>query len=787
MNYGIELALLLVVTSTPAHAQFVRQAPHPRPNVHQPTKVAFAGPRGFITGMNNFPFGEHVLSSADAGRSWSKAFDAAVTTVHFADAVHGWMVGDAASRRTTDGGVTWQPMASFPKTSYRTLRSLSPTFVWAMNTPWASGYPLMISDDGGVTWRAAQVGNEELRIGDFITPSLGIGVTANGIARSTDGGHSWSIVDTATLVQDIRFLSSSVVIAIRDAGLSRPGDLLRSVDGGQTWSVAHSSPALGRGDDLVPIDGTRCLAAAGTSALRTVDAGRTWQPVPALSFGASASAIVHVGVGRLFASSSPGQIFRSLDAGATWTEVFPGYGAPFNDFAFADANVGIAAGNYGGLVRTTDGGQTWSYVSNGLTLQNFELGMWDRQRGIVIVDQGFKLLTKDGATWIPQPYTSGMQQSDVAVSLVTGGFAATIGANQVHVTTDFGKTWTARTPVNGYKNDVVFLTPFEGWVVGDAMRIEHTANGGQTWTTQHEQPVRNTLYSLDMIDVSHGWVSGSGGAILKTTDGRTWQGVQTGLQHSGANNGILLDFVTADHGWIVGAFGFIALTKDGGRTWTDRSFPSFDESVFAVCAVSTEEAYVATWSTSASTARLLLTKDEGRTWQQLWSGTDTIAHIERSEADELWLCGERGLILHRDPGGAFVSFGSGCSGAGGHPTLGTNAPPRLGSPFVVQARNFAPSASLAVLLLGTSRSVWGTVPLPLDLAGLGMPGCALRVAVDILGGAPAQAGAASWSLQVPASPGLLAAQLHLQALAPDAAANVGGIVLSNAATAWIGR
>jgi photosystem II stability/assembly factor-like uncharacterized protein len=503
--------------------------------------------------------------------------------------------------------------------------------------------------------------------------------------------------------------------------------------------------------------------------------------------GVGPSCIVHVGGGLAFVSSSFGEIFRSDDAGARWQKVFDGYAGPLNAFAFADATTGCAAGNYGAILRTTDAGRSWSFASNGLTLPNLDLAMWDRQRGIALADNGFKLRVSDGEAWIPQPYTSGNQQSDVAVCVLPGGFAATCGRTQVHVSQDYGRTWTAKTPVVGGQHGIRFLTPDLGWVVGEALRVTHTDDGGKTWKVQHEIPSRHVLYSIDMLDPTHGWTSGSGGAVLKTTDGRTWQSVPVGLSHPGATQGLLVDFVTPQAGWLVGQFGLIATTANGGGQWTERSLIGFDESFTAITAVSADEAYAAVFNKNTLGSRLLHSTDNGRSWQTVWAGSDSVTRIERSPANELWLCGTRGMIVHREPGGAFEPIGAGCSGSAGVPALSTAQPPRIGATFDLIASRLPAAATSALLMLGVSRTRWSGLDLPLDLAFLGMSGCALRVSRNVMLAAPAAGGTARWLLQVPNSDSLLGQAIHLQALVVDPPANAAGLVVSDAATGWVGR
>jgi hypothetical protein len=93
------------------------------------------------------------------------------------------------------------------------------------------------------------------------------------------------------------------------------------------------------------------------------------------------------------------------------------------------------------------------------------------------------------------------------------------------------------------------------------------------------------------------------------------------------------------------------------------------------------------------------------------------------------------------------------------------------------------------LAIGTSRQWMGGFPLPIALDGLGMPGCNIWQSLDIHSAFPSGSGVgdvASFSVPIPANIFFLGARLHLQAWAPDPAANTAGIVLTNGLTWTIG-
>ncbi len=139
------------------------------------------------------------------------------------------------------------------------------------------------------------------------------------------------------------------------------------------------------------------------------------------------------------------------------------------------------------------------------------------------------------------------------------------------------------------------------------------------------------------------------------------------------------------------------------------------------------------------------------------------------------------------PTATFVPFGAGCSGALGVPQLAAAAGsrPALGTNFVAEASNLP--FGIALLNLGlSSTQTSGSVPLPLDLGFLGMPGCALLVDPMISYALVGPGTVATWNWFLPSSPTLFGAVFYAQAFAFDPAANAFGFAASNGAVGTLG-
>ncbi len=173
---------------------------------------------------------------------------------------------------TTNGGTSWYPVNDFMANlavSTMVIDPTNPNVLYAgTGESFASagfrGLGVFKSTDGGVTWNQLAstnpaitppppgCGNGAVPCPDFwfyvnrlaISPDGAtiLAATGNGIARSTDGGASWT-QKGFVLTQDIAFRPGDSTQAIR--GLL--GEVRYSTDGGATWTAATFNPAITAG------------------------------------------------------------------------------------------------------------------------------------------------------------------------------------------------------------------------------------------------------------------------------------------------------------------------------------------------------------------------------------------------------------------------------------------------------------------------------------------------------------------------------------------------------------
>ncbi len=279
------------------------------------------------------------------------------------------LTGYGLKERTTDGGITWQPMAT---AGVAAIDFTSPVDGHAtVNT--VTGPPTYFrTTDGGITWNDMSgvfPGVFGAVLTDFPSADTGYAVSAQ-VFKTVDGGNSWTTINFSGVfsAHSCRFVDGQTGFL----GGNRPPNnpyIFKTNDGGLTW-------------DSVPVP-----FSSVTNFLTIV------YPVSAMDLYA------------INAVDSTGEILYSDDGGNTWNVQFQGSNMSFHDLEFASPDTGYVVGrNYGssgdpGLVlRTTDGGSTWNLQGTGYGQSLFRCSFINGLEGWASGVNGDIIHTSNGGT-----------------------------------------------------------------------------------------------------------------------------------------------------------------------------------------------------------------------------------------------------------------------------------------------------------------------------------------------------------------------------------------------------
>ncbi|MDP2208375.1 MAG: YCF48-related protein [Bacteroidota bacterium] len=154
-----------------------------------------------------------------------------------------------------------------------------------------------------------------------------------------------------------------------------------------------------------------------------------------------------------------------------------------------------------------------------------------------------------------------------------------------------------------------------------------------------------TLYDLDYVDENTGWIVGTGGMIVKTTNGgETWLYNNSNTSTSTQIYGV--DFVNSTTGWAVAQSGIIRKTTDGGTTWNSQTSGQ-SVSLFDVGFVNEQLGLIV-----GASGKILRTTDGGTNWTLITSGTtQTLRELQFVDQQNAWTVGTSGTIRRSTDGG----------------------------------------------------------------------------------------------------------------------------------------
>jgi photosystem II stability/assembly factor-like uncharacterized protein len=473
--------------------------------------------------------------SRDRGASWEK-WSVPVHSVVVApsDSRYLYGIGQYSAFRSTDGGLTWEPIEVSGEFSILAVHPTSPETVWAAKNSRYSRPELWRSDDGGRHWEVIWIHrNIHTLVVDPGEPdSLWAGVEG-GILHIFDRGARRrffpvsagdDVVSLAFDPTDRRVLYAGTGWNLRSStdDPGRRGGVWRSEDRGRTWRQrVHGMIATEVQAVIAPAPGRIVAAVLGRGPMIGDGSAARW-----LRGDRGIERDLHdlladpADPDRLWASAWNG-VFRSEDGGRSWTWSGEGLaGDPWFPHWSTIASLaldpsmpgGLWAAGWHGFFHSANGGRTWARVTS-LAEVAFEAVAVDPNdpRKVWVTSQGgggsFPTVFRSvdgGATWQETQFAAYLLDG-LAVSSAGTVFVSTFGP--LYRSTDGGITWqetSARGVVSVVPDPVHPGTIWAGGISG----LYRSRDDGQTWEAVTTGPGTSVIRDLA--------VDSSGGLLVAT-------------------------------------------------------------------------------------------------------------------------------------------------------------------------------------------------------------------------------------------------------------------------------
>jgi photosystem II stability/assembly factor-like uncharacterized protein len=281
--------------------------------------------------------------------------------------------------KSRDEGDTWEKFPSFSARRVTTvaLDPQLPATVYAGTM----GDAVYKSPDGGQHWLPHNVGLKEhvSFVNQFVFhPALSekiYAATTVGAFYTKDAGREWE--ERMNGMKEVHIVTA-IAINPKDPSVlygGTTGGIYRSEDGAMTWkkinnglipeSELMSSMALGvNAIEIDPINPDIVFAGTTKGLYRTTNKGESWERIgQSITEPYISSIVLHPGDSSVLYAGGPGGVWKSVDGGRTWAATNQGL-ASLNIRALAmeakDLRTLYAGTNGSGLYRSRDAGGTWT-------------------------------------------------------------------------------------------------------------------------------------------------------------------------------------------------------------------------------------------------------------------------------------------------------------------------------------------------------------------------------------------------------------------------------------------
>lgn len=236
----------------------------------------------------------------------------------------------------------------------------------------------------------------------FISEDIGYALSTSFVAKTTDGGYSWTTFEIPEYSngEKIQFINEQIGYAI--TGTQHSGTLLKTTNGGQNWEeIDLHTPESPNGICFLD-ENTGFIVGSGLF-IKTTDGGKSWTDVEiedtymylSVNFKNKAEGI---------ATSFNGKYFKTIDGGSTWSNLEYNTVEHLYDIYFVE-NRTLVSTFHEHLLDLTNNQKVVSLPSSDLKFVFFDsdysiatgtliTGCWSSSSNIFITSDGWETYTQ---------------------------------------------------------------------------------------------------------------------------------------------------------------------------------------------------------------------------------------------------------------------------------------------------------------------------------------------------------------------------------------------------------
>ncbi len=509
--------------------------------------ILYAGTGSFYSGT-----GSGLYKSTNAGLSWFRITEKLAELISLGNP-SGLEFGPQANAiyfatttglfKSGDNGVTWEILLENQNVSAVGVNPNNANNVYVYTQA-----GLLVSNDGGITW---SLRNNQINFGFtkiVVDPSNATIIHAMGTTGyyvSADSGFTWTLKNTG-LLNTYVFGSTIDSSHLTEIYAATGAGIFKTIDSGANWLEKNAGiGSTFNGARSIFIDPSDPLtlytAIPYLGVYRSIDGAENWAYLNSYSNGLfdqfPGSLNISPLSGVIYSTTSNNGIFKSLDAGLSWTQSSAGlHASSVNDLMIDESNPQIiyATEDGAGVYRTNNGSVSWGMANNGLGQKRiFSIAIDTQQPSTLYAGstgdgQVIFKSTDSGDNWAT--YSFGFPNAtayDILIDPTNSLRLLAVTSNGFYISEDGALNWAAsNTGLTDLFLKSAIFDPNNSnilYAVSNTAGIFKSNDGGVNWTASSNGIPNTTIYTLAADPVNGNLFASTFGMLYKSEDsGNVW-------------------------------------------------------------------------------------------------------------------------------------------------------------------------------------------------------------------------------------------------------------------------